>query len=983
MKKITYPLIVLILLLLVMAFRNKKSPVTSRTAADKAALRWADSVWRTMDKDHRIAQLIMIRAKTVLDSVNIDSMTDLVRDKGVGGLVFFQGGPVEQAELTNYYQSVSKIPLFIAMDGEWGLGMRLDSVISFPHQMELGAIADSTLIRKTGAAIGLQCRRMGVQINFAPVVDINSDPDNPVIGDRSYGENKYRVADWGVQYMLGLQSQGIIACAKHFPGHGDTKVDSHIDLPVIDKSMAQLEDTELYPFEAMFRAGVDAVMVAHLSVPAIDPTPHLPTSLSKKNVTFLLQRKLHFHGLIFTDALEMKGVTKYFQNGDAALKAFQAGNDILLLPENFQDAVHRIRQAADQGIVSWRQINLRVKKVLVAKYKSGLAVWTPVDTTHLVEDLNTGTTELKKQLDQQAITVLSNDNRILPMGRLTEEKIACLGVGLDSAGSFAADLNKYRHVDDYYFPAAGTYGQAALVAQTIKAEYDQVIIGVHRYSRVPEDNFGLTQPEIQLVNQLEQEMRSVTVVFGNPYAIRNFSGAPAIIAAYEDDSTMHQEAADLIFGGFTPEGHLPVSVCERFAYGAGLKQIQFPQSTLPQVRPEEVGMDSLVLERIDTIAREAISQGATPGLVVLAARNGKIFLDRAYGTLNYEDHIPVTPYTSYDLASVTKVCATTMACMRLYDQGKLKLDKTLGDYLPWLRGSDKAGLKIRDVMLHQAGLVAWIPFYQATLTDGIHPDSAIYSPIRDSVHCIRVAENLYMRKDYLDTMNQRIRDSKLGPRKYVYSDNDFILMAKIVERLTGQPLNQYVQDTFYNRLGMVSTGFFPREKLALDNIAPTECEKYFRLQCLHGDVHDPGAAMFGGVAGHAGLFSDAGDLAVLMQMMLDSGSFEGVQYIQPQTVKLFTAYNSKISRRGLGWDKPERNRQNDPEPYPCRSCSPETFGHLGFTGTCIWVDPKYKLSFIFLSNRVCPDGGSNLKLSQMLIRGRMMQTLYDAMKTVK
>ncbi len=956
---------------------NAKEPIT----LPHAAHHWVDSVFNTLSDEEKITQLIFIRAFANSNPENIDKVTRLVKTKGVGGLVFFQGGPVRQAELTNYYQSISRVPLFVSMDGEWGLGMRLDSVIPFPRQLTLGAIGDSTLIYDMGKAIGAQCKRLGVQINFAPDVDINNNPDNPVIGDRSYGENKKRVADFGIQYMRGMQSEGIIACAKHFPGHGDTNVDSHKDLPEINKTMRQLESLELYPFERMIHAGVKSIMVAHLYIPAIDKTPHLPTSLSHKNVTGLLRHQLGFKGLIFTDALEMKGVTKYFSDGNASMRALMAGNDILLLPEDVDAAVNKIKWAIGKHLVDWASINERVKKVLTAKYEAGLNQWQSVDTANLVNDLNAHTLALKKKIAEKAITVLSNENFMLPFRAQDKDKIAYLGVGILEAGSFTRALKGYKAgVDDYYFPADGSYEKAAAIAGMLKGNYDKVIIGLSNFSHYPANNFGLTNPEIQLVQQLEEEMRSVTVVFGNPYALKNFSPSPNLIAAYEDDSIMHQVAADLIFQKIMPAGKLPVTVSPDFKYGAGLSGFESPEASLPTVAPEKVGMNSHTLEKIDSIAKDAIAKGAAPGCVVLAMRNGKIFYQKAFGHLNYEDQVPVTTHTVYDLASVTKICATTVSCMRMYDEGKLKLDKTLGNYLPWLRHSDKAPLKIKDIMTHQAGLVAWIPFYKYTLYDGVHPDTGIYNRIRNGEHTVRVAENMYMEKDYLDTMEEEIRNSKLGPlKKYVYSDNDFILMGRIVEQLTGQTLDQYAKRIFYDRLGMLSTGFKPRERYSLNRIAPTECEKYFRLQCLQGDVHDPGAAMFGGVSGHAGLFSDAYDLGVLMQMVLNGGSFNGVRYIKPSTIKLFTAYNTPISRRGLGFDKPEKDRKNEKDPYPCKSASPETFGHTGFTGTCVWVDPKYKLIYIFLSNRVCPDGGANLNLEHMEVRSKIQETLYEAM----
>ena len=960
----------------------KKSPsVTQSPDVSLAEKQWVDSVFKTLTPERRIAQLIFIRAHSNLGQDHIDHVTGLIKDKGVGGLVFFQGGPERQANLTNYYQSISQVPLFISIDGEWGLGMRLDSVTSFPRQLLLGAVQDSTLIYRMGQMIGEQCKRMGIQINFAPVVDINNNPDNPVINDRSFGENKYRVAQWGIQYMKGMQSTGILACAKHFPGHGDTNADSHKSLPVISKSMTQLQQLELYPFQQMIRAGVSAVMVAHLYIPAIDKRVNRPTSLSYNNVTRLLKQKLGYTGLVFTDALEMQGVAKYFTHGQASVEALLAGDDVLLLPEDVDESIAKIKSAIDRGILHWTSINDRVKKLLHAKYKAGLDHWQAINTDHLTDDLNAGTDSLNAVLFHHAVTVLSNENNILPLRTNDTSRMACVVVGASANHPLIQALSSYHPVDDYYFNAGGSYTSAATLAAKLKGNYDKVIIAVCNYNRFPAGNFGLSDPEVQLINQLQEEMRSTTLVFGNPYAIRNFCKAPSLVAAYEDDTLMYRSVADVIFGRSDPQGKLPVTVCKEYPSGIGLSSFEAYRAYLPYVQPTALHIDERELRKIDSIAKDGIAKKAYPGCVVMAVKDGRIFYQKAFGYLRYDKKAPVTLNTIYDLASVTKICATTLSCMRLYDEGKLDLNKTLGDYLPWLRGSDKARLKIKDVMLHQAGFVAWIPFYKRTLTDEVHPNmQSVYQNIRDGDHHVRVAEDLYLRDDYIDTMFGEIRDSKLGkPLHYIYSDNDFILMGKIVERLTGQSLDEYVKHTFYDKLGMLSTGFKPRERYELSRIAPTECEQYFRLQCLQGDVHDPGAAMFGGVAGHAGLFSDAYDLGVLMQMLLNGGEWQGVSYIKPETIKLFTAYGSPISRRGIGFDKPEKDHATASDPYPCKSCSDATFGHTGYTGTCIWVDPQYHLTYIFLSNRVQPDGGTNILLSHLNIRSKIQETLYRAM----
>ncbi len=447
---------------------------------------------------------------------------------------------------------------------------------------------------------------------------------------------------------------------------------------------------------------------------------------------------------------------------------------------------------------------------------------------------------------------------------------------------------------------------------------------------------------------------------------------------YDDNERTQSVAADWLSGKFLPKGRLPVSVCNDLKSGFG---ITFTRGLLPEAPPASLGFKPEKLLVIDSICKRAIETQATPGCVVLVAKNGRIAYEKAFGYLEYNKKEPVYPETLYDLASVTKVCATTISVMKLYDEGKLDLHKTLGDYLPWVRGSDKDTLKIWDIMLHQAGLKAWIPFYAETITqdkEGL-PLPSIYSAVGDSLHCVRVAEHLYMRSDWLDTMNRRILTSPLTRSgDYIYSDNDFIFMGKIVEAISGKTLDQYAYDNFYAPMGLATTGFRPRNHFPVNRIAPTELEVAFRQQLIRGDVHDPGAAMFGGVSGHAGLFSDAYDLAIVMQMLLNGGEMNGHRYIKKETIQYFTDYHSAVSRRALGFDKPEKGRATAKEPYPCASASAESFGHSGFTGIWVWDDPVKQLVFIFLSNRINPNE-SNRLISEN-VRGNVLEAVYGALE---
>jgi CubicO group peptidase (beta-lactamase class C family) len=744
--------------------------------------------------------------------------------------------------------------------------------------------------------------------------------------------------------------------------------------------MQQLDSLELYPFEKMFDAGAGSVMIAHLYIPAIDTAANTATSLSKRNVTGLLREQLHFQGLTFTDALEMKGVTKFFPGGEIAAQSLIAGNDILCLPEDIPASVAKIKEAIDNKKLSWDDIYAKCKKVLRYKYIYGVANVKPVIIENLTNDLNAGINDMKKLVAENAITVLRNKDKSffpLEVSLKKETGIAYIGIGINADNAFSQRMKADYNADVFYFD----YKQDALrilsTVELIKKRYQSVVIGIHKYARFPANNFGISPYALDLVNQVQQNNKTIIFDFGNPYALKNFCNTSNLVACYEDDSITQHAAADLLEGKIIAKGMLPVTVCDTYKYGSGI----VARNLLPVTSPGNVGLNAATLSAIDDIAEAGIAAGATPGCVVLVARDGKIAFEKAFGKYNYDTPGPVTLQSIYDMASVTKICATTIAVMKMYDEGKIKLNKTLGDYLPWVKRSNKGALEIEKILLHQAGLVAFIPFYKETI-DPItaEPLPSIYSHYKKGSFSKRVAQNLYMRNDWTNTIYKRILDSELGPvDKYVYSDNDFIFLGKIVEAISGMSLDAYTAKYFYEPMKLKSTGFRPREKFDTNRIAPTEYEKGFRMQHLHGDVHDPGAAMFGEVAGHAGLFSNVEELAAIMQMLLDGGTFNGKRYLKKETIRLFTSYNSPVSRRGLGFDKPEKDNAYRLEPYPAKSVSPLTFGHTGYTGTCVWADPKYNLVFVFLSNRVNPDGGDNLKLSQMNIRGKIQETIYNAM----
>jgi len=942
---------------------------------------WVDSVFKTLTDTQKIAQLIVVRLSSIDQSTGkitfYDNQVEVdINRFNIGGICLFQGGPKKQAALINHFQQIARTPVLFSIDAENGLGMRMDSVGALPRQMMLGAVEDPQLIYAYGKTVAEQCKRMGIQVNYAPVVDVNNNPDNPVINDRSFGENPKRVAELGIQYMKGLQDNGVLATAKHFPGHGDVSVDSHYDLPVINKSRKQLDTLELYPFKKLIEAGIGSVMIGHLFVPAIDSRENRATSISVNTVTGLLRKQMHFNGLSFTDALEMKAVTKYFPDGDASVESLIAGNDMLCLPGDVALSVGKIFKAIKAKKLKWKDLNARVKKVLTAKYQLGVGHWQPIDTVHLVEDLNKDVPELYRNIAKQAITLVRKSDRTFPT--LLAKRVAYIGFGLMTDNTFSKRMRDDFHANTYYFDYGLDSVKAAAAFELLRNRYDMIVIGLHNINRYPAHDFGISEAALQLLKNLSRQPNAVSFVFGNPYALKYVCDASLLMECYDDNEITQGVAADWLSGKFLASGRLPVSVCNGLKAGFG---ISYSRGPLPEVAPETLGFNPAKLQRIDSICKHAIALQAAPGCVVVVVKDGQVAYEKAFGTLEYNKAEPVYPETIYDLASVTKVCATTISVMKLYDEGKLDLHQTLGYYLPWVRGTDKDSLRIWDIMLHQAGLKDYIPFYAETLSKDkdAGPMPGVYSAITDSLHSIRVAENLFIRTDWEDTMYHRILASKLGPvGKYVYSDNDFIFMGKIVEALSGQTLDEYAYTNFYQPMGLSTTGFKPRKRFPLSRIAPTEQEVPFRRQLLRGDVHDPGAAMFGGVSGHAGLFSDAYDLAVIMQMLMNGGTMSGHQYLKKETIEYFTAYHSDFSRRGLGFDKPEKDNATRKEPYPCADASPLTFGHTGFTGTCVWADPAKKIVLIFLSNRVNPQESS--RLSSLSVRGNIMEDIYQALQ---
>ncbi len=943
---------------------------------------WVDSVFRNMSPEERIGQLIFVAAYSNRGLKHEVEITDLIRKYKIGGLIFFSGTPDKQAGLTNYYQSQSKVPLMIAMDAEWGLRMRLKNTIHFPYQMALGAIKNDSLIYDMGQEIGRELRRIGVQMNLAPVVDINNNPNNPVIGFRSFGMNKMNVAQKGIAYMRGLQDAGVIATAKHFPGHGDTGKDSHKTLPVVPFTLQRLDTLELYPFRKMIDAGVGAVMTAHLYVPALDPTPHLASSLSKPVVSGLLKGKLGFQGLVITDALNMKGVTKYFPPGVVEVKALQAGNDVLEFTQNVPLTIKSIKEALAKGTLSWDQINASCKKILAAKYWAGLNHYQPVDTTNLVKDLNTPAAQvLDRKLIKALLTVLQNRDSVIPVDLSKYPRIASIVIGDSVETPFQKMLGNYTDIDNFYRATSDSAKDSLLVTKL--KDYDLVIVGVDEHSPFPTRNFGLSPDKIRFFRELMKNPNNLVAVLGNPFSINKLTGiqkAKSVVLSYRNGQLAQQLTAQLIFGAIGSHGNLSVQL-NQYALGMG---IQAPAiGRLAYTIPEEEGVNSAYLNHeIDSIVDFGLLHKAYPGCEVLVARNGAVIFHKAYGYHTYYNRVKVDDSDLYDLASITKVAAALPALMKLYDEKKISLDVPFYKYWPAFKHSNKKNITLREILAHQAGLESWIPFWKNTVKSDGKLERRVFRSDSSSKFDLPVDGYLFMNRKYIKKIYKEIKKSPVMPHpKYLYSGLAFYLFPRIVKNLTGEDFQTYLKTTFYRPLGANSLTYNPYKYDPMPYIVPTEVDTFFRKKPIHGYVHDEGAAMMGGISGNAGLFGTANDLAKLTQMYLNMGYYGGKQFIADTTMKEFTSiqYPDNGNRRGLGFDKPLIGNDTLPElkSYPTLGCSPESFGHSGFTGTFFWADPNDGVLYIFLSNRVYPTR-ANDRIVEYNIRTNILQAVYDA-----
>lgn len=967
-KRFNFPFFIFILLLNVSLAQT--DPLL---APDTNAQRqWVDSVYNGMTVEEKVGQLFMIRAYSNGNQKHVEEVERLVKDYQVGGVIFSKGAPYKQALLNNKLQALSKTKMLMAMDAEWGLAMRLDSTFAYPYNMMLGAVADDKIIEKVGRRIGEHTKRLGMHINFAPDVDINTNPENPIIGNRSFGEDRDNVTRKALAFTKGMQSAGVLANAKHFPGHGDTESDSHKTLPTISFSKERIDSIELYPYKKLFSEGLASVMVAHLNVPGLESRSNFPSTLSKTIVTELLKERLMFKGLIFTDAMEMKGVANHADPGEVDLMAFLAGNDVLLISANTPKAIEKIISAYNNGTITEERLEHSVKKILKAKYKVGLYNYTDVDTKNLDADLNAlDDYVLREEVVENAITVVQNKYGILPVKNLEKKKIAYVKFGDDSGAAFLQSMQKYTQVDQV---------SADNLADLIKKlePYNTVIVGLHKSDASPWKAYKFTDKEKVWLYELGRVKDVILDVFVKPYALldlQTITNIEGIIVSYQNNTVAQDKSAQVIFGGLSAKGILPVTSNNELPVGISvsvnnIKRLQYGL-------PESVGMSTEGLKKVDSMAQLTIKSGMAPGLQLLIARKGRVVYNKSYGRHIYGGERKVQETDLYDLASLTKILATLPVVMRLEEDGVIDFNTRLGQMLPDLQNSNKADLSLLKVLSHYARLKPWIPFYISTLDCATKkPMPKYYSREKTDKYAVKVADNMYIRKDLKDSIYKEIKDSDLLSRlQYRYSDLGYFIIKKYIEDHYKNSLSEITQEQLYKPLGAFHTTFNPLTKFRKGDIVPSEIDDYFRDQTIQGYVHDMGAAMQGGVGGHAGLFSTANDVAKIMQMYLQKGYYGGKNFFKPSTIDRFNTcyFCPEDNRRGVGFDKPQLGKSGP----TCGCVSMTSFGHSGFTGTYTWADPEQELVYVFLSNRTYPTM-ENRKLITEGVRTIIQEYIYDS-----
>ena len=968
------------------------------SAADARCKQWVDSVYSGLNLQEKVGQLIVTTFPAKVDKQKKKQIRDLVKKYKIGGLLFAEGTPEEQAILTNIAQKNSKVPVMITFDGEWGLSMRLEGTPYFPKNAALGCIEDNHLIYEYGREVAREFRELGVHVNFAPDADVNTNPLNPVIHVRSFGEDPKKVAEKVVAYSRGLESGGVLSVSKHFPGHGDTDVDSHKGLPSLYYNRERLDSVELYPFKEMIRAGLGGVMVGHLQVPVLEPDAITASSLSGNVVTGLLKNEMGFQGLVFTDALDMKGVSSVPQ---VTTKALLAGNDMVLVQYNTENAVQEVLNAVKDGVLSEKVVEEKCRKILTYKYLLGLRQPRPqLQVSGMSYRIHTDEAKaLVTRLRQAAVTVLGNHFGVLPLTPVGDTPIALLSVVEGKDSIFIAEMKKLSPVPvECFHLAKEMSGDEHRELARKLANYRRVVISISGKDALAYADFlaGLNLPA-PVVYAFFTSYRAMQPL------VPALNQASAVVLGHSSEADIQQYVAGVLFAKVPAQGKLSMSIGNLYQAGEG--SVITPGMKPGRIIPEDLGMKSNELHRIDAIVKGGLAAGSYPGCQVLVLKDGQTVYDKCFGTHSDKDTTAVRPTDMFDLASLTKTTATLLAVMKLYDTGKLKLTDKASQYLPILRNTDKKNITIKDLLLHESGLPPYIRFYlEAIDPNSVHGPYAqswvdewhrtqvsehsyycsnfkfkkgLVAEKESSTYNLHVADKMWLNKNFKNTILQKIARCDMDSKRYVYSDLGFILLQQVVEAIVKLPMDLYLAKEFYAPMGLQRTMYLPLLRYSKQEIMPTAANDFLRRQDLCGYVHDETAACMGGISGNAGLFSTATEVAKIYQMMLNGGEWNGKRYLSEATCRLFTTEASAISRRGLGFDKPNLK---DLKNSPCAPSATNTvYGHTGFTGTCAWVDPEHGTVYVFLSNRLCPNVW-NTKLTEMNIRTNIQEAIYKSLK---
>ncbi len=926
---------------------------------------WVDSVFQTLSPQEKIGQLFMIPISSYADPGEMDELKRQIKVYHFGGLFITRGGPESHVSMINQLQALSEVPMLVAINAEWGLGQTMDSTLSFQKPLVLSALANDSLVYATGAEIARQLKILGIHINFAPHADIDIPSENSPIALRYFSNDKKRVANKSVAFMKGLQEHGVIACAKHLPAEEKNTLPDQNQTEAISFDLNRLDTLDFYPYQQLINEGLGGMLTTHLHFSAAEKKGLVPASISEIFISEILKKKTGFKGLTFTEIPYLQSAAGKKRAGETELLAFRVGNDILISPLKPREAIRKIMKAMKKNPMLKSQLEVSVKKILEAKYAVGLASSKTVSPDNLASRLTSDEAIfLKHQIAKATVTVVRNASSSIPIKILDNKRFASLTVGKGEQNEFNHYLAKYA---DLRYHSVLSISDTLGLNQKLR-QADVVIISLFP---------SLITKEISsFIKQLASTREVILCNFGSPFLLNDFEGLPTIIEAYTEEAWMPKLAAQVIFGGVSAEGVLPINAGS-LPIGQGLKTSALGR--LEYTLPLAAGMDNLTLNKIKFIAQEAIDSGATPGCHVLIAKDGKVVFEQSFGSLTYENKISVTDETIFDLASLTKVTATLQAVMFMYEKGLIDINKKISVYLSELKESNKKDFVIKDILTHQAGLWPFLPFWAQTVKES-QPLPEYYSSTASEDYPFPVADNLFASKNMKDSLWQWIINAKVRekpdrtPYDYRYSDMGFYMLQHLAEKLLNQPMDDFLAQNLYEPIGSYTTGYLPLKQFPAERIAPTEDDKLFRRSLLRGYVHDQGAAMQGGIAGHAGLFSTANDLAKLGQLWLQKGSYGGLQIFKPETLEFFTQKQYENSRRGLGWDKPVLS---DPSGPTSLYSSQKTFGHTGFTGTCIWVDPEFNLVYVFLSNRVYPDMNNN-KLLNANIRPRIQDVIYQS-----